>query len=76
MDRPPQLFVARISKLGSILYLHKKWKSEEKRPLVIDLVITLLLLPENRLLYVLMLIPLKGFLHLEKGKFILWLSDV
>lgn len=48
-------FVAGISKLSSIIYLHRK-----KRPLVIDLVIMLLPLPDDRLPYVLMGIP-RGF---------------
>lgn len=37
MDKPPRLFVAGISKLGRILYLH--WRGKvwgKKRPLVID----------------------------------------
>lgn len=48
MDKPPQLFVAGFSKLGSIVYLHWKWKVwRRKDHLSLTLVITPLLLPQD-----------------------------
>lgn len=53
MDKPPQLFVEGIFKLGSIYYLHRSLRMKD-----VELLINmLLLLPEARFLYELMRIP-------------------
>lgn len=63
MDKPPQLFVAGISKLGSMLYLH--WESLTTCHRLDDYTAAAAYLCVGG-------DSLMGFLHLETVKFILW----
>lgn len=66
MDKPPQLFVAGISKLGSMLYLH--WESLREKT-------TCRQLDDYTAAAAYLCVggdSLMGFLHLETVNFILW----